>query len=137
MEPKDDFAKLNAERLLRGLHGRGLPQKSEGFWDNVGVCCGNAGIAAMLLDRSGDNPANLALARELVDDLLSRATRIELASGVFGLKWAQAEHRVRPEFRQAQTGLMQGAAGVGMVLLKLHCRLAGIQDANRFPMLPL
>jgi hypothetical protein len=29
-----------------------------------------------------------------------------------------AEHRVRPELLIAQTGLMQGAAGVGLVLLR-------------------
>lgn len=31
----------------------------------------------------------------------------------------QAEHRARPEFLQAQTGLMQGAAGIGLWLLRL------------------
>ena len=36
-----------------------------------------------------------------------------------GIKWIQAEHRVRPEFLQAQTGLMQGAAGIGLWLLRL------------------
>ena len=36
-----------------------------------------------------------------------------------GLKWVQAEHRVRPELLIAQTGLMQGAAGVGLSMLHL------------------
>jgi hypothetical protein len=31
----------------------------------------------------------------------------------------QAEHRVRPELLVAQTGLMQGAAGVGLAMLHL------------------
>ena len=36
-----------------------------------------------------------------------------------GLRWVQAEHRVRPELLVAQTGYMQGAAGIGMWLLRL------------------
>jgi hypothetical protein len=35
------------------------------------------------------------------------------------LKWIQAEHRTRPELLVAQTGLMQGAAGIGLYLLHL------------------
>ncbi|MBL7848210.1 MAG: hypothetical protein JNL40_12130 [Cyclobacteriaceae bacterium] len=37
-----------------------------------------------------------------------------------GLKWIQAEHRRYPEFVQAQTGMMQGAAGIGLWLLRLN-----------------
>jgi len=37
------------------------------------------------------------------------------AEGIF---WIQAEHRTRPEYLQAQTGLMQGAAGIGLWLLR-------------------
>ena len=46
--------------------------------------------------------------------LLAKATR----EGD-GLKWVQAEHRVKPELLVAQTGYMQGAAGIGMLLLHL------------------
>jgi hypothetical protein len=35
------------------------------------------------------------------------------------MRWIQAEHRIRPELCVAQTGFMQGAAGVGTLLLKL------------------
>ena len=34
-----------------------------------------------------------------------------------GRKWTQAEHRVQPELLIAQTGHMQGAAGVGKYFL--------------------
>jgi hypothetical protein len=36
-----------------------------------------------------------------------------------GMKWVQAEHRTRPELLIAQTGLMQGASGIGLFLLHL------------------
>jgi hypothetical protein len=35
------------------------------------------------------------------------------------MKWIQAEHRTRPELLMAQTGLMQGASGIGLFLLHL------------------
>jgi hypothetical protein len=35
------------------------------------------------------------------------------------MRWIQAEHRINPDLLVAQTGYMQGAAGVGMLLLHL------------------
>ena len=56
--------------------------------------------------QSGDT-RHLTYAEDIGHDTLARAT----ADGD-GMKWIQAEHRVRPELLVAQTGLMQGAAGV-------------------------
>ncbi len=104
-------------RSARSLIASGIPEKSTpGFWNNAGICCGSAGVADFLLDlhrRTGDRGA-LELTRRLTSNLLAKSTR----DGE-GLKWVQAEHRVRPEFLQAQTGLMQGAAGIGLWLLRL------------------
>jgi hypothetical protein len=50
-----------------------------------------------------------------------------------GLKWIQAEHRVRPDFLVAQTGLMQGAAGIGLWLLKLDSFEKGKRERIFFP----
>jgi hypothetical protein len=50
----------------------------------------------------------------MVDDLASRASPVEPE-----LQWIQAEHRVHPELLHAQTSLAQGAAGIGLILLKL------------------
>jgi hypothetical protein len=61
-------------------------------------------------------------------DLLSRATREK-----GGLKWVQAEHRVKPELLVAQTGFMQGASGIGMFLLRLDAFDRGRKPAIRFP----
>jgi hypothetical protein len=50
----------------------------------------------------------------------SESLRRVLAKGTLdrdGMRWIQAEHRVRPELLVAQTGYMQGAAGIGMLLL--------------------
>ena len=62
-----------------------------------------------------NNRRYLDFTLKITEDLLSRVT-IENN----GYCWIQAEHRVRPELLVAQTGYMQGAAGVGIWLLKLH-----------------
>jgi hypothetical protein len=53
--------------------------------------------------------------------------------GKKGLKWIQAEHRVRPDFLVAQTGLMQGAAGIGLWLLKLDAFEKEKKEKISFP----
>jgi lantibiotic modifying enzyme len=97
-------------------------QRSRGYWNNVGQCCGDAGVgefAISLWQRLGD-PRYLGLARRVAAWLERQS---ELAST--GRSWSQAEHRVRPELLEAQTGYMQGAAGVGSFLLRLWALDAG------------
>jgi len=105
------------ERAARGITTSGIPEgRTPGFWNNVGQCCGNAGIADFFIElhRSYQDSTALPFARRVVADLLRRATEDDT-----GMRWIHAEHRVRPELRVAQTGFMQGAAGVGILLLKL------------------
>jgi lantibiotic modifying enzyme len=105
-----------AERGARALTASGIPeQRTPGFWNNVGVCCGDAGVADFFLQRHRlhKDAASLAFARRVAADILARGTDDEQ-----GMRWTQAEHRVRPELLVAQTGYMQGAAGIGSVLLR-------------------
>ena len=119
------------ERCARAVTGSGLPVKrTPGFWNNVGQCCGSAGVAGFFLDRhaeTGDAEA-LAFAVAMSDDLFARGTRDE-----DGLSWVQAEHRVRPELLQAQTGHIQGAAGIGLLLLHVDGALRGRERGVRLP----
>jgi len=107
----------------RSILQSGIPEKqTPGFWNNVGLCCGSAGVADFFLGlyrKTGDN-TYLDFALRLTADLLAKA-----APEQGGLKWVQAEHRVKPDFLQAQTGLMQGAAGVGLWLLRLDAHFQG------------
>jgi hypothetical protein len=66
------------------------------------------------LRRHLGDAAYLEFARRNADDLLRRGT-----SSDGGMKWVQAENRVSPDEVMAQTGLMQGAAGVGSFFLHL------------------
>src|ERR1019366_1210689 len=121
----------------RGVIAQGVPQKrTAGFWNHISMCGGNAGVAEYFIERynRGGRAADLAYARRQADDLLNRST-IEGASE----RWVQAENRVAPGETAAQTGWMQGAAGVGAMLLHLHAAMRGghRKRAVVFPASPL
>ena len=58
--------------------------------------------------------SHLAFARRVTEALVAKATR-----DAHGTRWTHAEHRTQPEALAAQTGWMQGAAGIGAWLLRL------------------
>jgi len=104
-------------KSANGILTSGIPQRrTPGFWNNVSQCCGSAGVAQFMLDYYGisKDPKYLAFAQTMTADLLSRSTR-----DILGTRWVQAENRVQPDLLIAQTGYMQGAAGIGMWLLRL------------------
>ena len=119
------------DRSARALLQSGIPEKrTEGFWNNVSQCCGSAGVAEFFLDLYGvtKDPSHLKFAKRMTEDLLARGTRDEK-----GLRWVQAEHRVQPNLLIAQTGYMQGAAGIGMWLLRLDGAENDRQPFVKFP----
>lgn len=119
------------ERSANALTRSGIPeQRTPGFWNNVSQCCGSAGVAQFFLDlyRVRSDAAYLAFAKKMTADLLARGTRDDK-----GLRWIQAEHRVRPELLIAQTGYMQGAAGIGVWLLRLDAAENGRATFIRLP----
>jgi lantibiotic modifying enzyme len=114
-------------RSARSLLESGIPEKqTPGFWNNAGQCCGLAGVADFFLSlhRITKNPEYLKFCERVTATLLARATPEK-----DGLKWVQAEHRVRPQDVAAQTGYMQGAAGIGMLLLRLDAFLHNKQPS--------
>lgn len=122
-----DWVKRGAKALLDS----GIPEKqTPGFWNNVGVCCGTAGVADFMLSLCEVMPVieYLDFVYRLNQQLMHSATR-----DATGLYWLQAEHRSRPDFLQAQTGLMQGAAGIGLWLLHLDAFEQSRSLSIRFP----
>ena len=104
-------------KSARGVMSTGIPeQRTPGFWNNVSQCCGDAGVAMFFFDigRPTRTAAYTDFARKVTDHLLSKGTRDEK-----GLRWVQAENRTQPDKVIAQTGYMQGAAGMGMLLLRV------------------
>ena len=117
----------------RGIIAHGVPERrSEGFWNNISQCCGNAGVAEYFLTRHArtGKAEDLAYARRQADDVLGRGT-IDADRE----RWVQAENRVSPNDLSAQTGWMQGAAGVGAMLLHMDAVTRGekLRRAVVFP----
>jgi lantibiotic modifying enzyme len=119
------------KKSARALVQSGIPEKqTSGFWNNVSQCCGSAGVAEFSLNmyEMTRDRAYLDFSKRVTANLIARAT-----SERNGMKWIQAEHRVRPELLVAQTGYMQGAAGIGMLLLRLDNFERGKKARIRFP----
>lgn len=106
-----------ARSLVEGLMSTGAPEtRSKGLWNNHGQCCGDAGIgefALLMAARTGE-AAYHDLAARCGNVIVASAERADGAA-----RWRDAEHRDRPEFVQAQTGYMQGAAGIASFLIHL------------------
>ncbi len=104
-------------RAAQGILESGIPeQRTPEFWNNVSQCCGDAGVGEFFLElaRLNGRSAYREFLDRLTQELLVRATEDEE-----GIRWLQAEHRVRPELLAAQTGYMQGASGIATYFLHL------------------
>jgi len=126
------------ERGAHSILASGIPERPHpGFWNNVGQCCGSAGVASFFLrlHQRSAKPEHLAFARRLSEDMRARATKE--ADGR-RMHWPQAEHRVRPELIVSQTGYMQGAAGIGLWFLELDAfdngRAFGLRLPDELPL---
>ncbi len=101
----------------QAVRASGLPARLyPGFWDNLGQCCGTAGVGEMALDhyqQTGDKDW-LGWAEALAVDVLNRSSTDES-----GVTWAHTEHRLDPPDVEPAVGFMQGAAGIASWLLRL------------------
>lgn len=116
------------ESALDALLSCGVPEtRSKGFWNNVSQCCGDAGVGdwALRAYRQHGDERCLDLAVRVANELERRSTTD------VGRSWPQAEHREVPDFLQAQTGYMQGAAGIGSFFLHLLTTLRGDADTTK------
>jgi lantibiotic modifying enzyme len=122
------------EQCARAAIAAGVPEtQSAGYWNNISQCCGNAGVGEFFisLQRTMPNAAYADMVQRVSANTLARAT----ADGD-GLKWIQAENRVSPQAVVAQTGFMQGAAGVGTYFLHADALAKGRQPSIRWPDAP-
>ncbi len=128
----DDAAWMDlVHRCARSIMRSGIPERpTPGFWNNVSQCCGSAGVADFFLSlhRITKKPEYLAFCEKMTADLIRRATHDEK-----GYRWSQAEHRIKPDETVAQTGYMQGAAGIGMLLLRLDAHRRGREPLVTLP----
>jgi lantibiotic modifying enzyme len=120
-------------KLAQGIIDSGVPEKHpdlSGYWNNISQCCGNSGVCEFFVSLHGitKRREHLVFAARVANDTLTRAT----LDGD-GMKWIQAENRISPADVIAQTGMMQGAAGVGLSLLHID---GVVVDRPRFIVLP-
>jgi lantibiotic modifying enzyme len=95
----------------------GLPARLRpGFWDNLGQCCGTAGVGEMALDAFQETADGqwLDWADELARDVLARAI-----SDDTGTRWSNTEHTANPPELPPGCGWMQGTAGIAGWLFRL------------------
>lgn len=104
-------------KAANALLQSGIPEEeTPGFWNNAGICCGLAGVGEFFLDlyQALGDKAYLEFSKRVTARLLAKSS---IENGK--MSWVQAEHRTRPDYLFAQTGYMQGAAGIGTFLLRL------------------
>jgi len=120
-----------ANMCARGIMQSGIPeQRTPGFWNNVSQCCGDAGVGeffSSMYQVTGDQAYHDFLYR-IRASVVERATEDSV-----GIRWLQAEHRTRPELVVAQTGYMQGAAGMATFLLHLDALESGRETTVVLP----
>jgi lantibiotic modifying enzyme len=119
------------QKSAHGIMDSGIPEKeTPGFWNNDGLCCGLAGVGDFFLNlyRMTKNLHYLNFCQRVTKKLMAKAT---VEDG--RMKWIQAEHRTRPELLIAQTGLMQGASGIGLFLLHLDAFEQGKKPKIHLP----
>ena len=129
LESKNNWNQLS-DAGKEYLLGAGLSrERTAGFWNNVGICCGSSGVASFFVDQfqATKDQRYWEESQKIANEILSCGVVSKLANGFETLHFPQAEHRVRPDLIQSQTGLMQGASGVGMMLLQIHKSRAGKQ----------
>ena len=106
-----------AQACRRAVLASGLPaRRFPGFWDNLGQCCGTAGVGEMAIDayQQSADQRWLSWADTLARDLADRQT-----SDAAGVRWSHAEHTADPPELPPAFGWMQGAAGITGFLLRL------------------
>lgn len=109
-------------RCVRSVDASGAPGRpSEGYWNNFGLCCGAAGLGEFHLGlfRATHEAPAFEKARNVAQYLVRES------SAVGGRSWIHAENRTSPTEVAAQTGWMQGAAGIGSFFLHLHLKQQG------------
>lgn len=108
-------------------------QQSAGYWNNISQCCGAAGIGQYCLDLHRHYKPLAAAALDALRQRVATHLTSRASDDASGLRWVQAENRAQPENLVAQTGFMQGAAGVGMFFLSLDAYARKTPGPSQWP----
>ena len=102
------------DRCWNTVRASGLPQRIRpGFWDNIGRCCGTAGVLAFACDRIVERGDDFGFAHVLVTDLATRAIVDDA-----GVRWSNHEHRATSTELEPRVGWAMGNAGIVREVLR-------------------
>ncbi|MCP4708763.1 MAG: hypothetical protein GY869_09070, partial [Planctomycetes bacterium] len=121
-------------KASRGVTESGITETpTEGFWNNVGQCCGSAGVAdyCLYLFENTRQQEYVRFGSQMLANMLEQAIVDD-----HGMRWSQAEHRSQPDFLVTQTGYAQGASGIGLALLHWDAYQQGRKFRLRLPDVP-
>lgn len=123
------------QELNEGLKDIGAPGKrSEGYWNCYNLCCGTAGLVQMQIGlwAAFGKQENLDAAIEAGEELLAGAQWSGEKEGSLQASWDFALDRIAPGRTCTPIGFLDGAAGIGAVLLQLHQASQGKLESVRF-----
>ena len=115
--------------LYAGLRHIGVPEKqSVGYWNNVAICCGTAGVAQFLINYQ------IVSGREDIKEVLDLAGSILLGQKEQqeqGIAWPLAFERVKPQNLSRGISYAAGASGIGAALLQIYLFLSDKYEWRR------
>ena len=134
MITREEKWRVWVDELTKWVVDSGAPeQQSAGYWNNISQCCGNVGIGQYCIDLVRRRQASAGPSLSALRDRVQRNTMSRATDDEQGLRWVQAENRTQPTNLVAQTGFMQGAAGVGMFLLHLDALGRSVPGPSPWP----
>ena len=120
------------EDLVDGIESVGAPEKmSPGFWNNVTLCCGNAGLLHFFvgLYEADGKERWINLARRTAAVIIGEAEE----HGDESISWPSAWERVKPEFISNSIGYYDGTSGIAATLGELYAAETGPFHWQRLP----
>ncbi|MBX3117521.1 MAG: hypothetical protein KF784_00530 [Fimbriimonadaceae bacterium] len=130
IQPKNGWMK-EAGRCARAVMNSSCDKHSEsGLKSKNWDCCGNAGIAMFFMDmyRETKKQVYLEYAKSHIAAIDAKAT-----VDAKGRRWSWTDGETLDQGHLAQTGLMQGAAGIGLMYLSMHALSSGAEWTHRLP----
>jgi hypothetical protein len=123
-----------------GRPGRPTASSRAAFPSSARAASGTTSASAAATPASRSSSSTCTASRRIALSRLRRALTADLTRARTGdsrgTRWTQAEDRLKPDDRTAQTGYMQGAAGIGLWFLHLDGSQRARAPFVRFPIPP-
>lgn len=119
----DSLYTNNLDGLMDGLYSMGAPERmSPGYWNNISVCCGTAGLLDLFtgLYQVNKKQEYLEHAKTCVSIILNQYDHDDKA-------FTMAFKRIKPDLFSNTSSYINGAAGIGAALIMYLAAVDGIK----------